>query len=165
MLYKYPQAELPYARLLEESRRRGRHDPEFELIDTGVFDGDRYFDVFVEYVKAAPDDILMLVTAHNRGPEPAVLHLLPQFWFRNKWLWKPGRPKPELIAQDDGSVLARHHQLGTYTLWADGAPALLFCDNETNVRRLYSVPEARGWFKDAFHDSVIHGNQEAVCPD
>jgi hypothetical protein len=165
MLYKYPQAEFPYARLVEESRRRGKNDLEFELTDTGIFDGDRYFDVFVEYVKAAPDDILMLVTVHNRGPEAAVLHVLPHLWFRNKWLWKPGRPKPELIAQGDGSVLARHHQLGEYTLWTDGAPQLLFCDNETNVRRLYAAHEARGWFKDAFHDYVIHGNEEAVCPD
>src|SRR5947207_3424071 len=99
MLYKYPQAEFPYAHLVEESRRRGKQDPEFELLDTGAFDGDRYFDVFVEYAKAGPDDILMLVTACNRGPEPAVLHLLPQLWFRNKWLWRPGRPKPELIGR------------------------------------------------------------------
>jgi len=165
MLYKYPQAEFPYARLVEENRRRGKQDPEFELLDTGVFDSDRYFDVFVEYAKAGPDDILMLITACNRGPEAAMLHVLPQLWFRNKWLWKPGRPKPELIGQDDGSILARHVQLGEYTFYADGSPALLFCDNETNVRRLYGTHDARGWFKDAFHDYVVHGTEEAVSPE
>jgi hypothetical protein len=168
-LYKYPQAEFPYARLVEESRRRGKQDPEFEILDTGVFDGDRYFDVFVEYAKAGPDDILMLVSVYNRGPEPAVLHVLPQLWFRNKWLWKPGVPKPELTGQDDGSILARHVQLGEYTFYADQSandgPALLFCDNETNVRRLYGVQDAHGWFKDAFHDAVVHGQVDAVCPE
>jgi len=165
MLYKYPQAEFPYARLVEENRRRGKQDPEFEILDTGVFDGDRYFDVFVEYAKAGPDDVLMLITAYNRGPEAAVLHVLPQLWFRNKWLWRPGRPKPELIGQNDGSILARHVQLGEYTFYADGNPALLFCDNETNVRRLYGMHDAAGWFKDAFHDHVIHGAESAVCPE
>jgi hypothetical protein len=165
MLYKYPQAEFPYARLVEENRRRGKQDPEFEILDTGVFDGDRYFDVFVEYAKAGPDDILMLITACNRGPEAATLHVLPQLWFRNKWLWRPGRPKPELIGQNDGSVLARHVLLGDYTFYADGNPALLFCDNETNVRRLYGMHDAAGWFKDAFHEYVIHGAENAVCPE
>jgi hypothetical protein len=165
MLYKYPQAEFPYARLVEENRRRGKGDPEFELLDTGVFDGDRYFDVYVAYAKAGPDDILMLVTVYNRGPEAAVLHVLPQLWFRNKWLWKPGRPKPELIGRGDGSILARHVVLGEYTFYADGAPELLFCENETNVRRLYGLHDAQGWFKDAFHERVIQGKADAVCPD
>jgi hypothetical protein len=165
MLYKYPQAEFPYARLLEESRRRNRLESEFELIDTGLFDGDRYFDVTVEYVKAAPDDILIRITAENRGPETAVLHILPHLWFRNKWLWKPGRPKPELIGQSDGSILARHVRLGEYRFFVDGAPPLLFCDNETNVRRLYGQRNAHGWFKDAFHDYVVHGDEDAVCPE
>ncbi len=165
MLYKYPQAEFPYARLVDENRRRGKQDPEFEILDTGVFDGDRYFDVFVEYAKAGPDDILMLITAYNRGPETATLHVLPQLWFRNKWLWRPGRPKPELIGQGDGSILARHVQLGEYMFYADGSPTLLFCDNETNVRRLYGMHDAAGWFKDAFHESVIHGVESAVCPE
>src|SRR5438270_583302 len=95
MLYKYPQAEFPYARLVEENRRRGRDQPEFELLDTGLFDDDRYFDVFVEYAKAAPDDVLLQVTVHNRGPDDAVLHLLPQLWFRNTWSWK-GASRPQL---------------------------------------------------------------------
>jgi hypothetical protein len=164
MLYKYPQAEFPYARLLDESRRRSRGDPEFELIETGVFDEDRYFDITVEYVKAAPDDVLMLITVANRGPEAAVLHVLPQLWFRSKWLWKPDRPKPELIGQSDGSILARHDKLGEYTFFADGSPALLFCDNLTNVRRLYGVQDAQGWFKDAFHDFVIGGRADAINP-
>src|SRR5512135_1548852 len=98
MLYKYPQREFPYARLVEENRRRGKDQPEFELIDTGIFDDDRYFDVFVEYAKAGPDDIVMRTTVHNRGPEPAAIHVLPQLWFRNTWTWTGGGPKPELHA-------------------------------------------------------------------
>ena len=94
MLYKYPQAEFPYAKLVEENRRRSRHDPEYELLDTGVFDEDRYFDVFVEYAKAGPDDILVRITAHNRGPDAAPLHVIPQVWFRNNWTWDPARPRP-----------------------------------------------------------------------
>ncbi len=106
-LYKYPQRAYPYAWLVDENRRRSRHEPEFELLDTGVFDDDRYFDVFVEYAKAAPDDLLMRITVHNRGPEPATIHLLPQLWFRNTWSWD-GEPKPE-IGLAGGGVLARHH--------------------------------------------------------
>src|SRR5690349_14204731 len=101
MLYKYPQREFPYARLVEENRRRGKDQPEFELLDTGVFDDDRYFDVFVEYAKAGPDDLLMVVTVHNRGPEPASITVLPQLWYRNIWSWQPGGAKPSLRAQTD----------------------------------------------------------------
>src|SRR5688572_18181558 len=163
MLYKYPQQEFPYAWLVEENRRRGKDRPEFELLDTGIFDDDRYFDVFVEYAKAGPDDILMLVTVHNRGPETATIHLLPQLWFRNTWSWKNGAAKPELTV-NDGSVAAKHPDLGGYRLYCEGRPGLLFCDNETNVRRFYGQNEARGHFKDAFNDYVIAGNKEAVNP-
>src|SRR5437762_4482991 len=114
MLYKYPQREFPYAWLVEENRRRGKDQPEFELLDTAIFDDDRYFDVFVEYAKASPDDILMLVTVHNRGPEEATIHLLPQLWFRNTWSWKNGAAKPELTAKADGSISANHSDLGEF---------------------------------------------------
>jgi hypothetical protein len=164
MLYKYPQRTFPYAQLIEENRRRGKDQPEFELLDTGIFDDDRYFDVFVEYAKAGPDDILMLVTVHNRGPETATIHLLPQLWFRNTWSWKDGAAKPELTATKDGGVAARHPELGSYQLYCEGSPELLFCDNETNVRRLYGQNEAAGHFKDAFNEYVISGNEEAVNP-
>src|SRR3989440_167812 len=112
MLYKYPQAEFPYDRLVEENRRRGRLDPEFELLDTGAFDDDRYFDVFVEYARATPDDLLMVVTLHNRGPDEATLHVLPQAWFRNTWSWRPGKPKPVLRVAAERSLALHHDELG-----------------------------------------------------
>src|SRR5207244_703504 len=164
MLYKYPQAEFPYARLVEANRRRGREQPEFELLDTGVFDGDHYFDVFVEYAKAEPNDLFMQVEAFNRGPEEAALHLLPQLWFRNTWSWWPNVPRPALSAAGEGHVVARHPKLGTYHLYADGSPALLFCDNDTNVRRLFGARDTKGYFKDAFHDYLVHGDHSAVNP-
>src|SRR4030095_12384026 len=149
MLYKYPQREFPYAQLVEENRGRGQDAPQFELLDTGIFDDDRYFDVFVEYAKSGPDDILMLVTVHNRGPQTATIHLLPQLWFRNTWSWKNGAPKPKLTATNDAAVAAKHPELGGYQLHCEGKSELLFCDNETNVRRLYGQNEAQGHFKDA----------------
>ena len=163
MLYKYPQAEFPYARLVEENRRRSTKEPEFELLDTGLFDEDRYFDVFVEYAKAAPEDILMLVTVHNRGPEAANLSVLPQLSFRNRWAWKPNVTKPTLTAQKSGATVG-HEEWGNYRLDCDGQPTLLFCDNETNVRRLFGQNDAQGFFKDAFHQYVIGGNKSAVNP-
>ncbi|MGH7991461.1 MAG: MGH1-like glycoside hydrolase domain-containing protein, partial [Limisphaerales bacterium] len=164
MLYKYPQAEFPYARLVEENRRRGENQPEFELLDTGIFDGDRYFDVFVEYAKSAPDDVLILITIQNRGSEAAKLLLLPQICFRNVWSWKSNVPKPKLAA-DNGGVKIEHGQLGNFRLDCDGKPTLLFCENETNVRRLFGQSEAKGFFKDAFHEFVVAGNQSAVNPN
>src|SRR5689334_21410929 len=138
-LYKYPQAAFPYARLVEENQRRGRDQPEFELLDTGVFDRDRYFDIVVEYAKAGPEDLLMLVSVHNRGPEPAILLLLPQLCFRNTWSWKAGVRKP-LLFDGGGSVVGvRSRVFGEYRLFCEGAPELLFCENETNVRRLYGI--------------------------
>src|SRR6516162_8211487 len=114
MLYKYPQRTFPYSRLIEENRKRGKDQPEFELLDSGIFDDDQYFDVFVEYAKAGADDILMLVTVHNRGPETASIHVLPQLWFRNTWSWKPGSAKPNLRSESNSCVLAEHPELGTY---------------------------------------------------
>ena len=163
MLYKYPQAEFPYARLLEENRQRDADQPEFELLDTGLFDEDRYFDVFVEYAKAAPEDILMRITVHNRGPATANLSLLPQIFFRNTWSWEPNVPVPKLSAQN-GGIGIEHPSLGQFRLDCDGKPTLLFCDNETNVRRLREEPGAPGYFKDAFHEYVVAGNKSAVNP-
>ena len=165
MLYKYPQREFPYAQLVEENRRRGKDQPEFELLDTGIFDDDRYFDVFVEYAKAGPEDILMRVTVHNRGPEAAAIHLLPQFWFRNTWSWNDSA-KPSLTRTKRAAVLARHAELGDYVLHCDGQPEILFCENETNRRRLFGLaPGRRCHFKDAFHEYLVHGNRSAVNPD
>jgi hypothetical protein len=165
-LYKYPQWEFPYARLVEENRRRGADQPEFELLDTGLFDADGYFDVFVEYAKAGPDDILMLVTVHNRAPgggPPAKLTLLPQLCFRNTWSWVLNGHKPKLAAAD-GGLKIEHHELGNYRLACDGNPTLLFCENETNASRIFGQPKAAGFFKDAFHDYVVAGNKSAVNP-
>src|SRR6266498_3211794 len=118
MLYKYPQREFPYARLVEENARRkgDASEPEFELLDTGIFDDDRYWDVFVEYAKAGPEDLLMRVTVHNRGPEEATIYLLPQLWFRNTWSWKQGAAKPELSLSNQGRIVAKHIELGEYQL-------------------------------------------------
>ena len=164
MLYKYPQREFPYRRLQEENRRRTRNEPEFELLDTGVFDDDRYFDVFVEYAKAAPDDILMLVTIANRGPDEAAIHVLAQLWFRNTWSWDGALArKPALSATQEGAIEAVHRRLGQYLLHAEGRPKLLFCENETNLPRLYGA-NGSGYFKDGFHDYVVQGNPAAVNP-
>jgi hypothetical protein len=165
MLYKYPQREFPYSRLVEENRRRGFDQPEFELIDTGVFDDDRYFDVFIEYAQAEPDNILMRVTAENRGAEAAVIHLLPQVWFRNTWSWKSGTSKPVLRKVDPFTIEASHADLGTYYLYADGdCAAILFCDNESNPRRAWNDSSHSGYWKDAIHQRVVAGRQEAVNP-
>ncbi len=172
-LYKYPQRAFPYGDLVAENRRRGRSEPEYELVDTGAFDEDRYFDVFVEYAKAHPEDVLIQITAHNRGPEAAILHLLPCFWFRNTWSWGRGGEgywqKPMLERLANGDVVADHAALGRLELHfeaLDGVePQLLFADNETNFRRLYGLEEAGRHYKDAFHDRIIHGQAEAVSPE
>ena len=164
MLYKYPQAEFPYARLREEGRRRVRNVPEFEIIDTGIFNEDRYFDVVIEYAKADTDDILMKITVHNRGTVDAPLHVLPQLWFRNTWSWGHDATKPRIAKDGDHVIELQHVHLGNYFCHCDAAPALLFCENETNVQRLYGVPK-KGYFKDAFHDYVVNGQHEAVNYD
>jgi hypothetical protein len=171
-LYKYPQGEFPYARLVEENRRRGRGQPELELFDTGAFEAGRYFDVFAEYAKASPDDVLIRITVANRSAEAARVHVLPQLWFRNTWSWgrsgdeHPDRPR--LLRQDDG-VLAEHPTLGRFRL-ATGAgpdgrqPELLFTENETNNERVFGAPNGSPWVKDAFHEHVVRGRREAVNP-
>jgi hypothetical protein len=165
MLYKYPQRPFPYEWLVQENRRRGNHDAEFELIDTGVFNDDRYFDVFVEYAKAAPEDILVQITVCNRGPEDSTIHVLPQLWFRNTWGWGYASQKPILRAKSDNLIAVDHDSLGEYTLAADGAPSLLFCENETNPRRLWGQNQANGYYKDAFHEYLVSGCTTAVNAD
>lgn len=163
-LYKYPQAEFPYARLIGENPSWKKLDPEFELIDSGVFEEDRYFDVFVEYAKVGTDDILMQITAHNRGPDSAALHILPQLWFRNTWTWHHDGPKPRIAAGGDGVILAEHHKLGTFHLYREDGAEPLYCENETNVRRLFGV-DADGPFKDGINDFLVHGRNDAVSVD
>jgi hypothetical protein len=165
MLYKYPQAEYPYARLVEENRRRGSGQPEFELIDSGLFDADRYFDVSIEYAQAEPGDILLRITVENRGPEAAPIHVLPQLWFRNTWSWKAGVPRPVLEQVAAGLVRAEHPRLGVYYLHTDGNPVeLLFCENESNGHRLWNEPRQPGYFKDGIHERVVRGDAAAVNP-
>jgi hypothetical protein len=165
-LYRYPQSEFPYRRLLDENRRRDRMQPEFELMDTGIFEEDRYFDVMVEYAKADPDDILIRLTVNNRGPDPAVLHLLPTLWFRNTWSWKPGAPVPSLgLASSDAGMnllKADDQSLGRFWLAAPGGAPVLFTENETNAARLFGVDQGLKATKDGFHDYVIGGNKGAV---
>ena len=173
-LYKYPQAAFPYADLVETNRRRSRNEMEYELLDTGVFKDDRYFDVFVEYAKDGPDDILVQITAVNRGPEQAELHLLPTLWFRNDWaFWiapaNRAAEKPSLkqikAAAGARAIEAQHATLGTYYLYCDGEVPLLFCENSTNNDRLFpGQPNAFPYAKDGINDAVVQGRQTAVNP-
>ncbi|MGH9492073.1 MAG: MGH1-like glycoside hydrolase domain-containing protein [Terriglobales bacterium] len=167
-LYKYPQAEYPYARLVEENRRRGKDQPEFELMDAGVFAQNRYFDVFVEYAKAGVDDILIRVEVANRGPEAARLRLLPTVWFRNTWSWGGNKSRPRLermkSARGLASIQLDHPEAGRRWLHAEGSPELLFTENDTNERRLFGAENSSAYVKDGIHDFVVHGNTEAVNP-
>ncbi|HAL82869.1 MAG TPA: glucosidase [Mucilaginibacter sp.] len=157
MLYKYPQNEYPYAWLLDENKRRGRNDPEFELIDTGLFDQDAYFDVFVEYAKNTPEDILVKITVHNRGAVDAAVNVLPTVWFRNTWAWGYSDYQPLLTADSHGVIEIYHKDLGQFWLNAENSPELLFCDNETNTKRLYNYDDGRPFFKDGINDRIVHG--------
>ncbi|MBV8827999.1 MAG: glucosidase, partial [Acidobacteriaceae bacterium] len=161
-LYKYPQREYPYRDLIETNRRRSREEFEYELLDTGIFDDDRYFDVFVEYAKADPEDLLVHISVHNRGPEPALIHLLPTLWFRNTWTWETGAEKPSIRQVERGCIRASHGQLGEVTLDCEGDPELLFTENESNTKRLWGQPNPSPHVKDAFHEYVVSGNTEAV---
>jgi hypothetical protein len=167
-LYKYPQAEYPYARLVEENRRRGVGAAEFELTDSGAFDEDRYFDVFADYAKGGENDVLVRITVENRGPDRATLHLLPTLWFRNTWSWgkvvQEDTGKPSIELRRDGLVRARHQRLGEYQFAYEGNATPLFTENETNSARLYGQPDGHPYAKDAFHAYVVHGQEEAVNP-
>jgi hypothetical protein len=162
MLYKYPQAEFPYARLLEENRRRTRMDPEFELLDTGIFDQNDYFDVFIEYAKADPDDILIRITVHNRGNTDAAIHILPTVWFRNTWSWGYNDYKPKMGTSNEGdNIMIEHKDLGVMALHGEEKDCSCFCENETNLRRLYGGDKP-GIFKDGINDFILHGHVHAV---
>jgi hypothetical protein len=168
-LYKYPQAAFPYSDLVETSRRRSRHEFEYELLDTGVFDQDRYWDVFVEYAKATPDDLLILISAHNRGPEPATLHLLPTLWFRNQWSWH-GNPDRPILQRSTGLaagsvVEAVEAHLGRRYLYCDGDVPLLFTENETNTQRIFGVPNRCPHVKDSINDFIVHGREGVLNPE
>jgi hypothetical protein len=163
-LYKYPQREYPYRDLIETNRGRSREEFEYELLDTSVFNEDRYFDVFVEYAKEGPEDVLIRITVHNRGPEAARLRLLPTLWFRNAWSWGEDDRKPSLREAAPGVIQASHHELGEYRLYCDGGPELLFTENESNAGRLWGQPNASPYVKDAFHAYIISGQGEAANP-
>ncbi len=163
-LYKYPQAEFPYQALIDGNRGRDRSQPEFELMDTGVFDDDRYFDVFVEYAKGAPDDILIRITMHNRGPEAASLDLLPTIWFRNTWAWGLDARKPRMAAEGSNEIQVHHFTLGEYRLRMEGSPELLFTDNDTNYERLFGITSSTSFAKDGIDSYVVHGQQDKVNP-
>jgi Glycosyl hydrolase family 63 C-terminal domain len=165
-LYKYPQAEFPYGQLVEKNRQRDKVTPEFELIDSGIFDGDRYFDVFVEYAKADVDDILIKITAINRGPDAASLNLLPTIWFRNTWSWnKNGTQKPSLRRTKESIIELNHTGVGKRWLYCGGVPELLFTENNTNTQRLFNFINGSHYVKDGINEYVVRGNQNAVNPE
>jgi hypothetical protein len=167
-LYKYPQTEFPYTRLVEENRRRGKDEPEFELLNTGIFDDNRYFDVLVEYAKADVEDILIKITIMNRGPEPAKLRLLPTIWFRNTWSWEDAAVRPRLQASHSSSgptIELNSPQLGERWLYCEGSPELLFTENETNFQRLFGVENRTAYVKDGINNYVVNGTQRAVNPE
>jgi hypothetical protein len=169
MLYKYPQAEFPYADLVAVNRARGKSDPEYELLDTGIFDDGRYFDVDVEYAKAAPEDILLQATVHNRGPDDAALHVLPTLWFRHTWSWAGGTERPIMRAITDtggrSAVQAEHGELGTRWLRADGPVPVLVTGNETNNERVFGTPNESPYLKDGIDRAVVGSDASAVNPD
>src|SRR5271165_5483029 len=167
-LYKYPQAAFPYVQLVDENKKRTRHDPEYELIDTGDFNESRYFDVFVEYAKFACEDIAIRITVWNRGPEPAALHLLPTLWFRNRWDWGDPYDMPQAFRAEGPSETAilgaSDYRYGKRWLLFEGSPELLFTENGTNTQRLYETPNRTPYVKDAFHRYVVNGEHDAVNP-
>src|SRR5208282_1329195 len=167
-LYKYPQRAFPYGDLIQTNRSRNRGDMEYELLDTGIFEGDRYFDVFVEYAKNAPEDILIQISICNRGPQAAPIHVLPTLWFRNTWNWSPDAPKPVLkqLSGSNGArvVSASHGDLGDRFLYCEGDVPLLFTENETNNERLFGTTSAGPYVKDGINDCVVSGKRGAVNP-
>ncbi len=173
-LYKYPQAAYPYSDLVESNRRRNRNEPEYELLDTGAFNDDRYFDVFVEYAKESPDDVLIKISLCNRGKEAALLHLLPTLWFRNTWCWPKGGSKPVLtsVKHSKASVIHAHHtdplfqeSLNDYYLYCEGSVPLLFTENETNHARLFGTTNRTPYVKDGINSYLVHGQKDAVNPE
>jgi hypothetical protein len=156
--YHYPQDEFPYDLLRSENAQRGRGEPEYELVDTGVFDDDRYWAVEVDYAKADPTDMCIRITVHNRADVAATLHVLPTLWFRNTWSWGlPGRDQPPVIRGADAGLVAEHELVGRVTLTGDGTPRALFCDNETNTMRIWNRPSATRYPKDGINDHLVYG--------
>ena len=162
MLYKYPQTAFPYDELLSENKRRSKVEPEFELIDTGIFNEDKYFDVFVEYAKADANDILIKISVFNRGNEDAALNVLPTVWFRNTWSWSGVEMKPQMMSSNNGNVIINHQSLGNYYLYAEGNTPILFCDNDTNLKKLYNAENTSQFCKDGINDFIVNGNLHAV---
>ncbi len=168
-LYKYPQQAFPYTQLVETNRQRSKSEWEYELMDTGIFDDNRYFDVFVEYAKATHEDMLIRITAHNRGPDVAELHLLPTIWFRNTWSWTPHASRPTLNRDEDLGdaqvIHLTHEQYGPRWLLCEGTPELLFTENDSNAERLWGLPNASPYVKDGINDYVVSGKRETVNPE
>jgi len=168
-LYKYPQQAFPYDDLVATSKRRSRAEMEYELLDTGIFEGDRYFDVFVEYAKHTAEDILIQISVSNRGAEPATLHVLPTLWFRNSWTWWPSTPRPvlhQIASKNDVRIVAASHpELGERYLYCEAAASLLFTENETNNERIFGTPNTSPYVKDAINEYIVHGKREAVNPE
>ncbi|MEN9676337.1 MAG: hypothetical protein RIS76_2233, partial [Verrucomicrobiota bacterium] len=165
-LYKYPQAAYPYDPLVQTNRSRSRQEFEYELINTGVFKDDRYFDVFVEYAKESPEDLLVQISIHNRGPEAAEIHVLPTLWFRNRWSWGRDHPRPtlEAVPGELAVVRATEEDLGERHLFCDGKASLLFTENETNAKRLFDSQNRTPFVKDGIHNVIVHGDAGAVNP-
>jgi hypothetical protein len=161
MLYKYPQAAFPYDLLVAENHRRSREQPEFELMDTGVFGDDKYFDIFIEYAKADMEDILIRITVFNRGKDAAPLHILPTLWFRNTWSWGNDDYKPNMVSSNEGNIIIGHRDTGEWGLYAEETDHYLFCDNETNCKRFFGE-DRPGFYKDGIQDYIVHGREEAV---
>ncbi len=165
MLYKYPQQEFPYGKLLHESRKRNRLEPEYELVDTGIFDENKYFDIYIEYAKGGEDDVLVKITAVNRGPETAFVSLLPTIWFRNTWSWGYNDYKPTMSANGNRTINIMHERLGQYFLYSEENNGLLFCDNETNQKRLYNVENPKPYCKDGINEFIVHENPTTINPN
>lgn len=165
MLYKYPQSEFPYSQLISENQNRSRNEPEFELVDTGIFDEDKYFDIFIEYAKEEVDDILMKITIHNRSKEKSSLHVLSQLWFRNTWAWGYDNYKPTMFSRAKNIIEVEHRNFDKMYLYSEKNDETLFCDNETNIERLYSVENQVPYYKDGINDYLVYGKSEAINPN
>ena len=165
-LYKYPHAAFPYRQLIDENARRTRHDPEFELVDTGIFDDDAYFDITVEYAKRSPDDILIRITATNRGKSAAPLHIVPQLWYRNEWSWSANQPHGTIARAPGGEAVyaASHPELGCYRLYAENDPLAFFTENETNTQTLFGAPNQQPYVKDAIGRTIVGGERGVTNP-
>jgi hypothetical protein len=165
MLYKYPQKLFPYQQIYEENAKRNKLEPEYDIMDTGVFDDDRYFDMFIEYAKDDAEDLCIKITAFNRGPEAATVDIIPQVWFRNFWTYLPDDPYKPKLSCGVNTIYVEHRDLGNYNLYFDGHPTTLFCNNETNWHAVYGAKQKKGFYKDAVNDYIVKGNKKAVNPN